>query len=106
MFPDRTQAEIAVAQLQAAQFRDVWLGVAAYVEENTSFGEFLWLCFADSNDTCANVLRAQGLDETQIAALGALLTEGQVVVTVPAAGRAAKAVAIMREAGGDAGVAT
>jgi hypothetical protein len=105
MFSDRAQADIAVDQLRAKKFREVWLGVAVYVEENTSFGEFIWLCFADLNDTCSNVLRMKGLDEAQIAAFGPGLTEGKAIVTVSVAGRAAEAAAIMRGAGGDLGVA-
>jgi len=101
IFLDRMQADVAVNHLRTNGFRDVWLGVAVYVEERTSFGDFNWLCFEGEGELVYAVLRAKGLDQAQIDAFAADLTEGSVVVTVPAKGKAAKAIAIFRDAGGD-----
>jgi hypothetical protein len=99
-FSDPEQAAAAVDSLERAKFREIWLGVVVSVEENTSFGEFNWLCFAGIDELWSTVLRAKGLTESQITAIAEDLGEGNALVTVPATRRAAEAGVLLRNAGG------
>jgi hypothetical protein len=100
MFSDREQAAAAAGLLERAKFREIWLGVLVSVDENTSFGEFNWLCFAGVDELWSTVLRAKGLTESQITAIAGDLREGNALVTVPAIRRAAEAGGLLRNAGG------
>lgn len=101
VFSDRLGAAAAVNLLESRDFRDVWSGMLEYIDEVTSFGDLIWLCFAGHQDrTYVEILQTKGLDAQQVGAMGKL-GEGNVVVTVPAPRRAAEAIAVLREAGGD-----